>query len=86
MGREQVQCQRVVAEMEPLFEVVDFLLRQWRLVAHKGLTEGTHPWMVLIEALTAGHCAPRDEIMYVGVVGGILRGLVVDTRPDGCGQ
>ena len=68
--------------MQLLLEVVDFLLGQWRLVADEVLAEGLHPGMILVETLAARHRAPRDEVMNVGVVGRIFRGLVVDARPD----
>ena len=79
---DQIQRKGVVRNVQPLFHVVDLLFGQGRFITRQSLAEGPHPGMILIDGLPAGHCAPGDKFVHIGVVGGIIHLVRFDTAPD----
>src|SRR3546814_5409010 len=57
-----------------------------RAVDAEALAEGAHPLVILIELLTPGQRAPRDQLVDVGVTRVVAHVLAFQPRPGGRGD
>ena len=57
-----------------------FQIDRWSIACQR-LAKGNHPWMIKIELLPAGKCAPRDQFVHIGITSVVTHRLAFDTTP-----